>query len=96
MSLTSHASADTSSVVDYCSGTTRDGKPGREYAIRRMANGKLRLYEDATSYSSRHGGQCIQWGAVVRDYSPDAGAREGKPAEFVSVEAAAAYAARWL
>jgi hypothetical protein len=60
-----------------------------------MRNGKLRLYDDATSYAAGVG-QVIQWGKVVNDYAPTAGDREGKPAEFATLADAEAYAAEWL
>jgi hypothetical protein len=60
-----------------------------------MESGKFRLYDDATSYAAGVG-QVIQWGAVIKDYSPAAGDREGKAAEFFTVRAAEDYAKLWL
>jgi len=60
-----------------------------------MRNGNLRLYDDATSYAAGVG-QVIQWGVVIKDYSPTAGNREGKAAEFATIAEAESYAAQWL
>jgi hypothetical protein len=101
MAFTAHVTCDLGDVVDYVFGSrfTPHGKPKRakEFLVVRMYRTKrLRLYEDASTYSTRHGGQVLKKGKVVRRYDPDAGEQEGKPAEFTSLLDAAAYAARWL
>ena len=95
MSLTSHNDRDTSSIVDFVLGQVRKNGRQATYVVRRMRNGNLRLYDDATSYAAGVG-QVIQWGNVVCDYSPAAGDREGQPAEFFTVRAAEEYAKLWL
>jgi len=94
MSLTSHVDRDLSSIVDFVDGKQR-GQRCAQFVVRTMRNGKLRLYDDATSYAAGVG-QVIQWGKVVNDYAPTAGDREGKPAEFATLAEAEAYAAEWL
>ena len=86
MSATDHVSPDRSDIVDFCG----------EYAVVRKRNGKLQLYADITTYASNKGGQCIQTGKVVRDYSPTADEREGKAAQFSTVAEAEAYIKAWL
>jgi len=95
MSLTSHVDRDTSSIVEFASGQVRKNGRQATYVVRRMESGKFRLYDDATSYAAGVG-QVIQWGAVIKDYSPTAGDREGKAAEFATIAEAEAYAAQWL
>ena len=95
MSLTSHNDRDTSSIADFVLGQVRKNGRQATYVVRRMESGKLRLYEDATSYAAGVG-QVIQWGNVVCDYSPTAGDREGKPAEFATIAEAEDYAKLWL
>ena len=95
MSFTSHQDRDLSSIVEFVSGQVRKNGRQATYIIRHMKNGKLRLYDDATSYATGVG-QVIQWGTVVKDYSPAAGDREGKAAEFTTIAEAEAYAAQWL
>lgn len=71
-------------------------KPMRgEWAID-LVRGKWRIYEDEGTGYSTTTGQIIYRGKVVKRYDPEAGANEGRIAQFNTKAEAEEYCRKWL